>query len=218
MTIKTQGGKVITKDGKVSCECCEGPEPGCCMYSAQALADGLYTENDLPDAIVITYSSSLQTFGPYTLTRSGSVFSGGPSNEVLVEFAGDLWAVGDGSGGIGSFPCLINDEAAGSGFTVTTEDQFADTYTVSGNPDFNQTVARTSLGFWIGEGTGVQESNATVFYMRCSDLRIGYSESDWDAWWMTLGASDTIAKKTGDQNTPEGSYPFGDIIGTMTVS
>ncbi len=24
MTIKTQGGKVITKDGKVSCECCEG--------------------------------------------------------------------------------------------------------------------------------------------------------------------------------------------------
>ena len=48
MTIKTQNGKVITKDGKVSCECCEE----CCMYSAQAFLDGLYDWDDLPDIIL----------------------------------------------------------------------------------------------------------------------------------------------------------------------
>jgi hypothetical protein len=182
------------------------------MYPAQALFDGLYTVDDLPDTI-IDVGLTFNKLNP-PLSELGGIWyyetldgGGGVVERIgLLNNFNGVWAYqGEGE----TTPCLI---------TETREDQFADTYTVSGNPDFNQTVARTSLGFWIGEGTGVQESNATVFYMRCSDLRIGYSESDWDAWWMTLGASDTIAKKTGDQNTPEGSYPFGDIIGTMTVS
>jgi hypothetical protein len=32
MTIKTQGGKVITKGGKVSCECCDPPPPECPQF------------------------------------------------------------------------------------------------------------------------------------------------------------------------------------------
>ena len=47
MTIKTQGGKVITKDGKVSCECCGD----CCMYPALPLINEEYSWDDLPDAI-----------------------------------------------------------------------------------------------------------------------------------------------------------------------
>jgi hypothetical protein len=56
MTVKTQGGKVITKDGKVSCECC-GP-PICCPYPAQELLDGLYSVADLPDELIFDF------FGP----------------------------------------------------------------------------------------------------------------------------------------------------------
>jgi len=49
MTIKTQGGKVVTKGGKVSCECC-GPAPNCCPYQASQLGVSLFYE-DLPDEI-----------------------------------------------------------------------------------------------------------------------------------------------------------------------
>jgi hypothetical protein len=183
------------------------------MYPAAALVASLYSYEDLPDAIDVggieyTKLDPPESVGGFTRYYINA------NDEYLGILEGEgedsLWTY-EGGGG----PCLIN---AFNGEGGEREDQFADTYTVSGNPDFDQTVARTSLGFWIGQGTEVQESNATVFYMRCSNLRIAYSESDWDAWWMTLGASDTIAKKTGDQNTPEGSYPFSDIIGTMTVS
>jgi hypothetical protein len=33
VTIKTSGGKVVTKEGKVSCSCCD-PEPTCCILPA----------------------------------------------------------------------------------------------------------------------------------------------------------------------------------------
>jgi hypothetical protein len=195
------------------------------MYPAQALADELYAYEDLPDEIIgggTTYNklnppeNSSVGLAYYIANNSQPL---GTGDEDVIIITDDNWVRWTGGSIGGPGQCLINSlDGEPEGISERFEDQFADTYTVSGNPNFDQTVARTSLGFWIGEGTGVQESNATVFYMRCSDLRIGYSESDWDAWWMTLGASDTIAKKTGDQNTPEGSYPFGDIIGTMTVS
>ena len=52
-TIKLQpSGAVVLKDGKVACSCCAQPS-GCCPYPAQALVDGLYTYEDLPDAIDI---------------------------------------------------------------------------------------------------------------------------------------------------------------------
>jgi hypothetical protein len=43
MAIKTQGGKVITKDGKVSCECCEEGACGCDTEIKEPLASLLRT-------------------------------------------------------------------------------------------------------------------------------------------------------------------------------
>lgn len=54
MTVKTQGGKVILKDGRVSCSCCE--EEGCLQYRLYSanLYGVKYEINDLPDSIDAT--------------------------------------------------------------------------------------------------------------------------------------------------------------------
>jgi hypothetical protein len=156
------------------------------MYPAQALFDGLYTVDDLPDTVVITYTeaqSPFTTFGPYVLTRTGSNFFGGPDNEVGIGLSttGELWTIQDGSGGIGSFPCLINEESPGSPFVVTIEDQFADTYTISG--PISGTVTRESICVWSGEN------------LRVTNFRYQ---------WRVNGNN-----KSGFQNTPVGSYAGG---------
>ena len=59
-TIKLQpSGAVVLKDGKVACSCCAGPSE-CCMYPAEALADGLYSADDLPDTIILELTNQLQ--------------------------------------------------------------------------------------------------------------------------------------------------------------
>ena len=53
-TIKRNGAKVVLKDGKVACSCCEEPS-GCCMYPATGLENELYTYEDLPDNLDYEY-------------------------------------------------------------------------------------------------------------------------------------------------------------------
>jgi hypothetical protein len=209
-TIKLNpNGKIITKDGKVSCECCEAGE--CCMYPAQALFDGLYTVDDLPDTVVITYTeaqSPFTTFGPYVLTRTGSNFFGGPDNEVGIGLSttGELWTIEDGSGGIGSFPCLINEESPGSPFVVTIEDQFADTYTVAYEGDSAQ-VTRVSLCVW----TGTTQSEGTTVLWRLEYSSINDPEAPaYLKWVASIQGLTTVAGiKSPFQNTPVGAYGSG---------
>jgi hypothetical protein len=125
MTIKTQGGKVITKDGKVSCECCE---VGCCMYAAQALVDAIYTADDLPDDVTVDGAS---------FSRSGTTY-GNTTNGVILE--GNVWAKYR-NGARSTRPCLIQ------GGVV---DQFADTYTATSPGAESYTLTRVSLCVWIG--------------------------------------------------------------------
>lgn len=203
MTIKRNGDRVILKGGKVSCSCCE--EPGeCCMYPAQALADGLYAADDLPDAVDFTYSASGNTFGPYTLTRTGTAFMGGPGDEVviaLIEGAG-LWGSADGGGGLESFPCLINETfqpSGGGGYEITVEDQFADTYYLSATfpPPYeglsfsNQPLFRTSLCSWISGFYG-------LYYMSYPFRR--------NFWLVTFPGIDGTESYNERMNTPVGQY------------
>jgi hypothetical protein len=51
--------KIITKDGKVSCECCDVE---CCMYPAQAFEDGEYAFSDLPDEVFAPLNPSTGDF------------------------------------------------------------------------------------------------------------------------------------------------------------
>jgi hypothetical protein len=71
MTVKTQGGKVITKGGKVSCECCE---EGCFIYELYPAAnyEAGYNFEDLPDEVLTL--DFITGLGNVTLYKeSGSV-------------------------------------------------------------------------------------------------------------------------------------------------
>jgi hypothetical protein len=99
------------------------------MYPADALADALYSENDLPDAVTVDGVS---------FNRSGTDY-GNTSNGVILE--GNVWAK-YASGSRSSRPCLIQ------GGVV---DQFADTYTVAwniSNQPGSSTATRQSLCIW----------------------------------------------------------------------
>jgi hypothetical protein len=160
MTIKTQGGKVITKGGKVSCGCCE--EPGeCCMYPAQALADGLYTYQDLPDSIEYLGTNLPVVLNKLDPPEFSNRFDGIAYFRGTYEFSGDtatvdlglsedIWVVGDS----------INDQARTNARCLIdltrTLDQFADTYTITigfnngdDGPFYNTyTATRISLCYW----------------------------------------------------------------------
>ena len=178
MTIKTQGGKVVTKDGKVSCECCGE----CCLYSAEALTEGLYTIDDLPDEIIIAYRQDLPPLVKGAYTGAGTPVpanyapAGWPGEddeyiEDVIFLQDSLWASGQG---VGRVPlCLIDG--------INWEDLFADTYTVSG--PISGTVTRESVCVWRG-----------------SNLRL----TNFGFQWKVNGNN-----KSGFQNTPVGSYAGG---------
>jgi hypothetical protein len=178
--------KVITKDGKVSCECCEE----CCMYPAQGLADELYTSSDLPDSINFNYILN-STTGTLQLNKSGTRYSGTVSGIGLVEFFVEFrpqsipvsWAYSsirqnpsDSAGPNGSTQCLFRDF-----IDFPIKDQFADSYAISG--PISGTVTRESICVWRGP-----------------NLRL----TNFGFQWKVNGNN-----KSGLQNTPVGSYAGG---------
>ena len=200
-TIKLQpSGKVVLKGGKVACGCCD---VGCCIYPWRDPngfdSEPLYSYEDAPDAISITINDELFNAEKYSesgfIAYSGS-WGGGTITILEGEDAGSNWLLysvdvpGDPSGESNS-GCLIGSYTvgdAGSGgagsYTTTVEDQFADTYTVSG--PISGVVTRTIEGsICIWRGTGLRLTN------------FGYQ-------WEVNGNN-----KSGFQNTPVGSYAGG---------
>jgi hypothetical protein len=184
MAIKTQGGKIITKNGKVSCECCE-----CCLYPAQALLDGLYTVDDLPDTLIVVGSEQAPYSCLVTKTNGSSpYYSGtceGEQSRIIInddnawEFQllnDEVWLEPQDRS---PNACLIFDPNLEGNAYV--EDQFADTYTISG--PISGTVTRESICVWSGEN------------LRVTNFRYQ---------WRVNGNN-----KSGFQNTPVGSYAGG---------
>ena len=183
-TIKLQpSGAVVIKDGKVSCGCCDTE---CCLYPAQALGDGLYSVNDLPDEIIyqnpfgepLALYKGIKT-SPITPAISGAFFgrSEPEFEDSFVYYAVDSYDEGWRKGEGLDFPpglCLIGED---NGY----EDQFAEAYTVSG--PISGTVTRESVCVWRG-----------------SNLRL----TNFGFQWKVNGNN-----KTGLQNTPVGSYAGG---------
>jgi len=206
-TIKTQGGKIITKNGKVSCTCCA--EPGeCCMYPAAALVASLYSYEDLPDAIDVggieyTKLDPPESVGGFTRYYINA------NDEYLGILEGEgedsLWTY-EGGGG----PCLIN---AFNGEGGEREDQFADTYTVSGPPGGDVAVTRISLCEW--EGLDSCGNKVTLTY------NSGQFSTDalWVIGWLDyfgpvgdcIQLDASSGEKSGFQNTPVGSYTLGSV-------
>ena len=218
MTIKTQNGKVITKGGKVSCECCGG----CCMYSPRFWFQGMLTDQDYPDQVTLEYDFPVepgQGYGPVTLTRT---VGGNQDNEIIYIEGQEpntflrsidnepnyVWASGSDSGALVGGSCLNYDtEQLLNGQLVyieKTRDFFASSYSISG-PTSGQ-VSRTdrksvietepdNMGFsskytvYCGEWLG---SNLVLIF----NGAIGK--------WTVNGNA-----KSGFQNTPVGSYAGG---------
>jgi hypothetical protein len=206
MTIKTQNGKVITKDGKVSCECCEVEE--CCMYPAEAYGT-LYQFEDLPDEIEFKYTNPQGGFfGPLTMSKIQEGLSvgyrGGPNDEVVVfNNSSFSWDAADGGGAIpgGGF-CLIFDYDAELDilFEAITEDLFANTYSISG--PISGTVTRRDKF-----RTTVDEFAPITIKYNCGlwtegELRLSFNATK--CKWTVNGN-----EKAGFQNTPVGSYAGG---------
>ena len=131
-TIKRNGDKVVIKDGKVSCGCCE---IGCCMYPAAEIG-GLITENDLPNEISISGSSFL---------RSGVAY-GNTTNGIIAE--DDVWARYS-NGSRSERICLIGG---------AIQDLFLDSYQI----DFQITAEGLMSVAWDGFCNGTPPSNTTA--------------------------------------------------------
>jgi hypothetical protein len=206
MTIKTQGGKVITKDGKVSCECCGA----CCFYPSQSLFDGDYEIADLPDSIEVQFAGAGSGIdGTYVISKNDPpisdyrgfpVYYGDPS-QAYVFLTADInetasWFVSFNAAVETDFECLIFPQSSTS---IFSRDLFAQSYSING-----QAATRTpSAEFdgriyysctWLGES----------FVLRYSSLLDKDGNASGLYKWTVNGNP-----KIGNQNTPVGSYEGG---------
>jgi len=197
-TIKLQpSGAVVIKDGKVACTCCELPAP-CCYYPSAILAQGIYTVNDLPDAVTVDGVS---------FDRSGSSY-GNTTNGVRLE--GTSWAK-YANGVRSTNPCLLKNGVVS---------QFADAYYLQSpasdqcpEGNYSATIVKLEIGDFCGyasgesdcsKANGFPESNAEIFYMAYDDYGIELQGK----WLCNLGPGQVegFTPKTGFQNTPVGTY------------
>jgi hypothetical protein len=220
-TVKLQNGKVILKDGKVSCTCCDGPEPGeCCLYPASGLGD-TYEAADLPDAV---------TIGGRNFTRSGSVFYEDDGPALIEEMGGGNWVLqdfdGDEEGGDYFGICLIG-EYDGPTVGLVVEDQFADCYEVSNPGNGNDVAAgtvqvfRVSLCRWesanFNDGPISNALRASLEYLSGGEFEDDPRGDLWSAFSGTLQAESPAGGVKESLSSPLGTYE-GDFLPNVTVS
>ena len=206
-------GKVILKDGKVSCTCCE-PEPDCCMYPADGLGDS-YTEDDLPDAVELTYDFAEGTI----MTRDGAQYTEDEFGIYRINRVADGT---DDCGESGPKWRLQIKDGEGNWFTDNctdclivpgfVEDQFADTYQMTFFGE-TRTLNRVGLCEWVFVGGDFDE--CTYAEMRA------YYDPTTTKWTyfveVNFGCSLKAALEDKDdpQSSPVGSATtasYGDIV------
>jgi len=134
-TVKMNGGKVIMKNGKVSCSCCTG----CCMFAAQDLVNGLFTAADLPAAVTLLGVGSISLSGTaYGNTTNGVVFESGSWAKYV-------------AGVRTTQRCLITGDGNVTPGNDAVEDQFAATYNFDWGTG-SGTTTRFFLCMYVGPG------------------------------------------------------------------
>lgn len=207
------------------------------MYPAQALIDGLYTVDDLPDEVLFNDGSRPPTILQKTLDPElvGGVGYPWPEDGsddagiyfIVINDGSDpiTWAFGDDRGE-GSFPCLIQGDGNLTPNNNLSEDQFADTYTITYNSDItcesvSSTVTRESLCVW----RGIADDGSTITL----EIEFG-SFSNLYAWTTNapncggnkrgIGMPFDRYNNLGRLNTPLGNYEDeitpGSIIHTVS--
>jgi hypothetical protein len=209
MTIKTQGGKVITKGGKVSCTCCEAGE--CCMYPAEAFARGGYAADDLPDEVMIAgfLAQKREDGFPRYENEDGDFYINDPAEDDPPEDAN--WVVTIFGQQQFDSKCLIS--AYDGSAPLGVEDQFADTYTVEfygtppgGSFKGSATATRVSLCVWeftaIGGTCGEGQTGSLIYSNFIPNTGA-------DFWRIQIGSCDG-GKEPIDNTTPLGTYGSAD--------
>jgi hypothetical protein len=244
MTIKRNGEKVILKGGKVSCSCCEEPEE-CCMYPAQALVDGGYTVDDLPDEVLYNDDDRPPTLIQkvpdgsfpggvvYRWPEDGSDDAGLIFIRINADVETSIWEFGDDAGEGGSL-CLIQGDGNLTPGDDLVEDQFADTYTVDiASGALVVQVERFAVYGWISEVIQEGDNYFCIILAYCEyggpSYGFGLTKSNnfdnqTDASAQRQSYIDKLIyvfqtglnPKIGFNNTPEGSYPW--FSTTATVS
>jgi hypothetical protein len=173
------------------------------MYPAQALFDALYTYEDLPDTILYRppTSPAYPTLNFIELTKEEDPQPSESGNLDMVYYKGNFVAAGGNQSGdtipveFGFFDIdwavnilyesldleVFLQCLISEIFVNKVKDQFADTYAISG--PISGTVTRESICVWRG-----------------SNLRL----TNFGYQWKVNGNN-----KTGNQNTPVGSYAGG---------
>jgi hypothetical protein len=195
------------------------------MYPAQALADGLYTAADLPDAITL--------LGVGSLAKSGTAY-GNTTNGVILE--GGVWARYL-SGVRATKACLIDGNGNFTPGDDTVEDQFASSYSVdvgefSGFPG-PITVFRRTLCNWQGginippDGEycteGLYVWRVSLFYNTLQDCFVvqyqrGYCEYSGGTLVETIDIFGIASKLDGENSSPVGDYYDSLLFLVATVS
>lgn len=187
------------------------------MYYAQALADGLYTADDLPDEIELRQG----IFPTEIFTKSGNGYTGtlvdapytielqpSPEDPDIYSWA----AVAQGGGVANDASCLVGAYPKDDESTLTfgwdgwyTADRFADTYAISG--PITGTVTRrlretpelfvfSPACEWVGDGLVLRYNGGFI-------TEPPFRPTGSFKWSVNGNA------KSGSQNTPVGSYAGG---------
>jgi hypothetical protein len=204
--------RIITKDGKVSCSCCEEDE--CCMYPADLLGS-TYGASDLPDDVTVNWTNRF-TGG---MSKSGSGYAGGGATLQIVN---GIWRLSDSDGTRNVGRCLIRGDGNLTQGDDLVEDQFEDAYTVTVGSTTG-TVTRESLCVWRGLTTdgcpialsydrGIEEIEIDAAALKWA-IRIIFFDPDFGC----SGSGSIFIKAV--QNSPAGSdYIDNNIFSNATAS
>jgi hypothetical protein len=200
------------------------------MYPAQALFDGLYTYEDLPDTVFDAINNVFFTklSSPQTGTGAGApgvpttYFLGTDSNNFTVGIgiysnddegpnSGPIWRGSEvANEGEQYGACLFAPKFNDPLDYFRLEDQFADTYTMS-YEGASATVTRQSLCTWTGET--IDEEGTTVRW-RLDYVSMNNPEAPANyKWLVSIQGLTTIGGiKIPPQNSPIGTYGLAGII------
>ena len=173
----------------------------CCLYSASQLGV-LYTEDDLPDTIVLhTGTGDTPPSSTITLTRSGTVFTGSGASVSLVDGA---WH-SDSSTSLYDFDCLIVPDPSPVDFAWIA-DEFPTNLTIDGGVE----MVRDGLCAWylLTECDPGEIAAAGVWWEEAS-CKWYFFVQVWDDDCETTGHTTTMYsgyKDSGTQSSPAGTY------------
>lgn len=189
-TVKTSGGKVLLKGGKVSCSCCSPSV--CCLYPAPKPNSGpLYPSSDLPSSIKVNGQTFTRDEFSYTGPDGQVIICDSEDTDNWLAFLTDVTTENG---------CLIGEWPD----DVVIEDEFSygylleGLYDVSGSGDFEPMDTEIVRNDPPEHCTWLQFS-PDVFYVR-------YNSETFKWEFFSEDYPEEILQKDDPQDSPVGSY------------